>query len=126
MKKIGVISIERLIRYLEENKGATVKIKNSFHYIVEYEEGYQVAYSEKEGGKEIKINIKYQIKELIDIVLSMNENYELGFWLENEELWIDLKTKCFKNYEIAMLVARANNQKAIYDWKNKKSIYLED
>jgi len=99
--------------YLQDNKGGTIKNGK----IVEYKEGYQVATQDSE---EIEFNTIGRLLLYVDIC----ELDNFGAWYDRGSWWLDLSSLHIQSKRKALQVARKENQKAIYDWKNKKAIFL--
>lgn len=97
-----------------------------------YKQGYQV------GGfsREITVNINdienYTIDEWIELYYDMvnllpfweKVGYNIGLWTHNGMLYIELSKRILTKKE-ALQVAAAKNQKAVWDWKNTQSVYME-
>lgn len=79
-------------------------------------------------GHEVKIDvnnietIKKEITKKMELIKTKKGCF-VGLWVENDLLYVDI-SKHIKDYNRALEVARNNQQKAIYDLKNDKSIYL--
>jgi hypothetical protein len=113
--------------------------KNNFNYQgkpVEYNGGYMVAL----GGYETIItrnlkrphtttaHILNDISEKIDILKRINEtekniNMVIGFWEDDGKIYIDI-SRNIDDLEQAKKYGAHHEQKAIFDIKNKVSIYL--
>lgn len=65
---------------------------------------------------------KNKIEEYIEKIQT-EEGLFVGVWVDEGEVYIDLSIHIL-NYNEALEVARNNKQKAIFDLKNKTSIYL--
>ena len=100
-------------------------------HIVEFEEGYQVAYNKNNGGNEKRYNLDIVLsvsdKEFNNIIKDISTNKMVGLWVDTikNKLYIDHKTEHIYDLEVAKIIARANNQLAIFDWSTKESIYLK-
>ena len=110
----------RIIEIIE-NKGATLDYNyNNFSS----SNGFMVSVK----GQEVKVN-KNDIEEIKKEVEKKREFIKdkkglfIGLWLEDDILFIDISIHII-DYLEALEVARNNEQLAIYDLKNKDSIYL--
>lgn len=65
---------------------------------------------------------KSKIEEYIEKIQT-EEGLFVGVWVDEGEVYVDLSIHIL-NYNEALEVARNNKQKAIFDLKNKTSIYL--
>ena len=54
---------------------------------------------------------------------NIKHNVYVGFWIDNNILYLDLSIK-IDNKQLALSVARKNNQIAIFDLENQISLYL--
>ena len=79
-------------------------------------------------GQEVKLNkndienIKKEIEKKREFIKDKKGLY-VGLWLEDDIMYIDVSIHII-DYLEALEVARNNEQKAIFDLKNKDSIYL--
>lgn len=79
-------------------------------------------------GQEVKVDkndiqeIKKEIEKKREFIKN-KEGLYIGLWLEDDTIYIDVSIHII-NYLKALEVARKNEQKAIFDLKNKDSIYL--
>ena len=104
-----------------ENKGATLDYNyNNFSS----DRGYIVSLK----GQEVKVNkndikgIKKEIEKKREFIENKKGLY-IGLWLDNDIMYIDVSIHII-DYLEALEVARDNDQLAIFDLKNKDSIYL--
>lgn len=104
-----------------ENEGATLDYNyNDF----KSDRGFVVSIK----GQEVKVNkndienIKKEIDKKREFIKNKKGLY-VGLWLEDGMMYIDISIHII-NYLKALEVARNNEQKAIYNLKNKNSIYL--
>ena len=109
------------IKKIIKNEGATLDYNlNDF----KSDRGYIVSLK----GQEIKVNksdienIKKEIEKKREFIKDKKGLF-IGLWLEDDILYIDVSIHII-NYVKALEVARKNEQKAIFDLKNKDSIYL--
>ena len=79
-------------------------------------------------GQEVKVDknyiqgIKKEIEKKREFIKDKKELY-IGLWLDSDIMYIDVSIHII-DYLEALEVARDNDQKAIFDLKNKTSIYL--
>lgn len=104
-----------------ENKGATLdKDYNNFTS----DRGFMVSLK----GQEVKVNkndiqgIKKELEKKRDFIQNKKGLF-IGLWLDNDIMFIDVSIHII-DYMEALEVARDNDQLAIFDLKNKNSIYL--
>ena len=104
-----------------KNKGATLDYNyNNFNS----DKGFMVSLK----GHEAKIDknniqgIKKEIEKKREFIKDKKGLY-IGLWLEDDIMFIDVSIHIV-NYLEALEVGRNNEQKAIFDLKNKDSIYL--
>lgn len=111
---------DKMIEEILKNGGATLDTNyNNFNANA----GYMVSLY----GYETKINIdnidaiKKEIETKKEIAKQLNAY--VGLWVDNVLMYVDI-SKHIINYNRALEVARNNEQLAVYDIKNDKSIYL--
>lgn len=111
---------DKMIEEILKNGGATLDTNyNNFNASA----GYIVSLY----GYETKINIdnidaiKKEIETKKEIAKQLNAY--VGLWVDNVLMYVDI-SKHIINYNRALEVARNNEQLAVYDIKNDKSIYL--
>lgn len=104
-----------------ENEGATLDYNyNDF----KSDRGYIVSLK----GQEVKVNkndienIKKEIEKKREFIKDKKGLY-VGLWLDSDIMYVDVSIHII-NYLRALEVARKNEQKAIFDLKNKDNIYL--
>lgn len=104
-----------------KNEGATLDYNyNNF----KSDKGFIVSIK----GQEVKVDkndieeIKKEIEKKREFIKN-KEGLYIGLWLEDDTIYIDVSIHII-NYLKALEVARKNEQKAIFDLKNKDSIYL--
>lgn len=114
--------INKIIEYTQKNGGCSF---NSNLDILEDLKGYTISIQKFEFKTTIKnINeIEKNILKKIEIV-GNRKNYIIGTWIDGGILYIDIN-KIEKNYTRACDFGRSQNQLAIFDNINKKSIYLK-
>lgn len=99
------------IKDIIKNEGITVADMKK----VSYNEGYQVAIN-----KESEITSK-NLNELL-LLIDILEIKDFGIWLDAGIWYLDKNSRYIKDYKEAVKVARANDQKAIFDWSTFESI----
>lgn len=112
---------DKMIKTIIKNGGATLDCNyNNFNASA----GYMVSLY----GYETKISInnieeiKKEILKKMELIRTKKGCF-VGLWVENDLLYIDI-SKHIEDYNKALEVARNNQQKAVYNLKNDKSIYL--
>ena len=125
------MNLEKFLKHLEKENGATVKIKHRRGDEIElellsYDKGYQVSLDEEHGGKEIQLDTNNAafIDILTDIIGTAEYDQTIGFWLDDHTMFIDYSTVYVKILAYAKSIGRSNKQKAIFDWSTFDSIYL--
>ena len=110
--------------YLGINGGVTLQLNGSIFKPVR---GYQV--STKDCYKVLYDYVTdFELTALC--INTMREalkngcNY-IGLWIDGDYLYIDVSDVYYDKHT-ALIEAQKLNQKAIFDWKNKVSIYLEE
>lgn len=118
------MELEKIIEYVKENGGITLnkelkkeELKKGFTISLQKYE-YQTNLSDLQG-------IKENLQEKINILEKTNKKYYIGLWLDNNILYINLN-KIELNKTRAFEFAKAQKQKALYDNKNQKCIYLKE
>lgn len=112
---------DKKIMEILENKGATLD-KNYNDFVSD--KGFMVSLKGQE--KKVNKNDIEEIKKEIENKKRLIENKKglyIGLWLDNDILFIDISIHII-DYLEALEVARDNDQLAIFDLKNKDSIYL--
>lgn len=114
--------IKNIIAYTQQNGGCSF---NSKLEILEDLKGYTISIAKYEYKTTIKNidEIEKNIKNKIEIV-GNRKNYIIGTWIDNGILYIDIN-KIEKNFTRACEFGKSQNQLAIFDNINKKSIYLK-
>lgn len=120
------MELKKLYNYIIENNGATIQNNN----IVNAKTGF--VYSLQ--GFEQKIILKdFNFKTFYKLQNKYNNfiNYlnikslNVGYWIDSNYIYIDI-SKITQNKNTAILQGIKNNQKAIFDLQNNKSIYLKE
>lgn len=101
------MDIEKLLKELKNNDGATLKNYN----MINYKTGYQVATE----GKKTK-----NIKKAIEYIKGYEGN--CGIWYSNGIYYID-KSKRINTKKEALKVGKENNQISILKWADMSLIY---
>ena len=96
------------------NNGATLDANGN---AITYKNGYQVSI------KDIAIIKLYKLRKS-HIIELLNNNYNLGVWIENKNVYLDYSIR-IANKKDAIKTGKANNQISIYNWKNGDCIYLK-
>ena len=112
--------IENLKNEIIKNGGLTcddklkkVNLKNGFMVsIIGYE------FTTKNIDEAIKKGVEYQN------IIKDKKGYYIGFWIDNNIIYVDISKK-IDNLRDATKTAKKNIQKAIYNNKTQKSIYLD-
>lgn len=120
------MNLHDLKEYILKNGGATLEvetletIKNNKGFMVSYED-YET--TTKNIDEVIKIIKEYQ-KDLVNNNIDLKNNY-IGIWynIEDNTYYIDISI-LYHDKRQAERKGKENKQKAIYDLKNNKSIYL--
>lgn len=109
---------KELLQHLDAQGGATLNT-NLEH--ADLNHGYMVSLQ----GYEKKLNPN----DLTQVLLNEHKDKAqslggyVGLWLEDNILYLDI-SKVHYSYQVAIYNAKKNNQKAIYDLANKKTIYI--
>lgn len=107
-----------LLNHLNAQGGATLNTElehaNLNHGYMVSLEGYEKTLNPKDLTLELLNEYKDKAQSLGGYV---------GLWLENNTLYLDI-SKVHYSYQVAMYNAKKNNQKAIFDLANKKTIYV--
>lgn len=114
--------IKNIVAYTQKNGGCSF---NSNLDILENLKGYTISIQKYEYKTTIKNidEIEKNILKKIEIVKS-KKNFIIGTWIDDGILYIDIN-KIEKNYTRAVEFGKSQNQLAIFDNVNKKSIYLK-
>jgi len=103
----------KLYETVEAQGGATINGGK----LQSYESGYQVATLQ---GREVQAEHLGTLLLLIDTLELQN----VGLWLDAGTWYMDTDSQHIKDKEEAHALARANNQKAIYNWATGQSEYI--
>ena len=126
---------------LTKNGGATLGV--TFHdkenyslKIVDFNGGYQVSIEDL-----VVIPLKFvnlmlddlHWSEFLKLIVQTKASKTLydyngaiciGLWIDKDQLYIDLSVY-MGDYDLAVKLGKKHNQKAIFDWENNESIYLD-
>lgn len=118
-----MFNYEELKNEILENSGGTynANLKNA-----NLKSGYMVSI---EGYEYITQDINDAIKKMVEYskIIENKQAYFVGAWVDtqdNDKIYIDI-SKHVKSKQKAQETGRKNKQKAYYDIKNNKSIYLD-
>ena len=97
-----------------------------------YTQGYQVGGFSREIVVDYAFIDKWTHDEWIELYYEAQGlapywervGYNLGLWTHDGMLYIE-RSKRILGLNNAIGIATAKNQKAIWDWKNKQSVYME-
>ena len=110
--------IKQLIKTMIKNGGGTLKDNK----LVEFDSGYIVAFKEFEKVIDMDNSIYETMALLQDYIDKHNDSY-IGFWINEGNIYLDV-VQNISNYHIAILEGLRQNQKAIWDCKECKEIWL--
>jgi len=100
-----------ILNEVVKNGGATVKNNK----IMNYKSGYQVAINSQEKQfTTIRKAFNY---------IKKNGLKNVGIWIDKGICYLDTNTKRINTKKEALQLATENEQLAIWDWKNSKSVY---
>jgi len=113
-----------LRKILDTNGGVTLHLNGDIFSPVQ---GYQVS---------VKDCYKVLYKRVTDFELTgfcintmyeaiANESSFIGLWIDEDYLYIDV-SDYYMNKNEALSEAQKRNQKAVFDWQYKESLYLEE
>ena len=113
MKKQTLLNIIR-------KGGATLNYKGRQ---INFREGYQVSL------KDLYIfnlkDIDAILKAINDQLNNLSFNGNLGLWVDEGKMYIDLSFN-IKQFKRAVEIGKLNNQLSIFDWANKKCVFLAE
>ena len=116
--------IATLLHETKKHGGLTFTINRE---IVEFKKGYQVSVKDIHRIDTFYLNdemITKTIYELLKKLYMTKGDYFVGTWFDDENvLYIDISIYV-KDKKEALELAKKHNQKAIFDWDSKTSIYL--
>ncbi len=97
------------------NKGATLNKQGD---AVAHKSGFQVS------KKDLYIIPTYKLRKhfIKDLLQTIDENENLGLWIENNKVYIDL-SETIANYRHALKVGKDRKQISIFSWKTQTCIY---
>lgn len=91
--------------------------------VVDFSSGYQV--SKRYYETKCKITFK-DFKKFFKVykkIVKQYKNSYIGLWIDNDTLYFDI-SNYYAFINSALIFGFVNNQKAIFDWSTKESIYL--
>lgn len=124
-------TVMRLLQDVVKDGGATYVLNDNGEWDhVKYTHGYQV-------GTGIEARYSSDVySAMFDAVLYYidNENSDMwdrmrsfGLWQDDDGDWVlDINPVHIMDYDVAMRVARAYEQEAIYDWCNDETIFVDN
>jgi len=113
------MSLQHAVITAEQNGGVSYNLQNGH---MNPDTGYMVSVQGKERQSPTLTyhNVLGYVNENTD---TLSSHSYLGLW-KDEDIWYMDVSFCFDGLEEALNEAEKNNQKAIYDNANKKTIYL--
>ena len=109
---------KELIKLMIKNGGGTLKNNK----LVEFEDGYIIAFKEFEKVINMDESV-FECLELLEEYVNKHNDSFIGFWVNDGKLYLDV-VQNISNYHMAILEGLKQNQKAIWDVKNGKEIWL--
>ena len=117
--------LKDLFAYVVKNEGATIDTKKQ---PLTKKSGYMVSLA----NYELKINVDFKefkkyfkkYKRLLKRLKKTYKNVYIGLWIDSNILYYDISIY-IDDLSIAIYEAFKNNQLAIYDLKENKSIYMK-
>lgn len=109
----------KTLKQIIKNGGATL---NKNGEAVNFKKGYQVS---KKDCYTLSINNTSEVLTAINNTLNtINKNEFCGLWIENNFIYIDISVK-INTIEKALKLGKELDQISVFDWYNKKCIYLK-
>ena len=116
--------LKTIISYIKENGGVTLKSNET---LLNANVGYMVSlagYEKQLSLDNVSIEIVNDyIQKARKMTKNIKHNVYVGFWMDGNILYLDLSIK-IESRQLALSLARKNNQLAIFDLQSKTSIYL--
>lgn len=113
--------LKKIKNFIIENGGGTLNAKTLKN--ADFKRGYMVSLAGYE--KQLKIeNLTVKTLKLYQ-KNAQKLHASVGFWLDNNILYLDI-SKHFTSKDKAVRTALKNNQIALFDIYNNKSVYLKD
>lgn len=112
-------NIKNIMEEIKENQGGTY---NKNLKSINATSGFMVSLQGYERKCRTDEETEKAIKENMEIIKGLDSAY-LGAWIDEGITYIDISV-LVENKEDALELGKINNQLAIYDLKNNKSIYL--
>lgn len=109
---------QELVKAINDNGGATL---TSDFKSAAFNGGYMVSLE----NYEFKTSIELLSSELLEEyrMIAMKNNAYIGFWLDNNDLYVDLSIN-IDDLNEAIKIAQENKQLAIYNCMKGESIYV--
>ena len=112
-------NIKTIIEEIKENNGGTY---NKEYKTINAKKGFMVSLQGYEKKCRTEQETEKAINENMEIIRGLDNAY-LGAWIDEGITYIDISV-LVENKEDALEMGKINNQLAIYDIENNKSIYL--
>ena len=112
-------NIKTIIEEIKENGGGTY---NKEYKTIDAKQGFMVSLQGYEKKCKTEQETEKAINENMEIIRGLDNAY-LGAWIDEGITYIDISV-LVENKEDALEMGKINNQLAIYDIENNKSIYL--
>ena len=119
-KDLFIMTKRRIYNLTLQNGGLTLSKRLK---VVDFSSGYQVS----KRHYETKCKISYKdFKKFFKVYKKIVKGYKnsyIGLWVDNDILYFDI-SNYYAFINSALIFGFVNNQKAIFDWSTKESIYL--
>jgi len=119
-------SIKKFLEDTRVNSGASYCLETGKP--INKKDGYMVSFMDL---LMINLNLAPEDDELLSLIdnlvtkkINVIQGDYLGGWIDDDKLYLDL-SGYVQDEKYALHIAKKLNQKAIYDIKNKKNIYLK-
>lgn len=115
-------NLKEIISNSIEQGGATL---DKYYQPINQKKGFIVSVANYETTFSINTDINAIINKLQEYqeLIKNKQHYFVGLWVDNSTIYLDI-SKHFQDKQNAVAFGIDNNQLAIYDLKNDKSIYL--
>ena len=127
---------------LKNSGGATLNVtlySNAYSLkLMNMDKGYQVSVEDLVAIplKFFRVNVDdLMISEMLKLIIELKASKKdirdyngevcVGLWIDNGLLYIDI-SQYVGDLSVALQLGYKNNQKAIFDWSTKQSIYLDE
>jgi hypothetical protein len=124
---IVIHDLDKLVEHVKAHGGATVRVSDVI-YIVQSQDVSSDTFAVSLPGYEVSIDVSALtadvMKAYIETVkheLTQDETC-LGIWVDSGKVYLDVSM--LVPYRVAIRLARAGNQKAIYDFANNEVLFL--